>query len=371
MVVGRAPDVAPTAATVANLAGLQQNNVLQGRDLFREAFQHRYENDKRNDEYWTKHLDRTYGKTDAERERWFNKKAVLPEPFLWYVFHCMAEAILFMESGVTDPTQPDDPAWVQADSPMIQTDMKPANILLDTPETTQSWVRIYPKPLLADFGGVLRLSNAHTIRGQGGTWGFTPFEMMGPMEQRIANENRRKGPLRRAVPARGEPFAAPIAEVSAIGSAASVYELGATMHNLLTLDAPQQLGDAGNAKLAVPPYWSEQPRHMARRPWPWRGASRLARKDWGEQLERGHARPFAPRLLADGSLVEMEVPKELDGRGRSRGQWRMIDGESVWYPYSPVGAVKPAYSDRLIELGRDGRYRAAVSNSTAGRHPRE
>lgn len=87
----------------------------------------------------------------------------------------MAEAILFMESGVTDPTQPDDPAWVQADSPMIQTDMKPANILLDTPETTQSWVRIYPKPLLADFGGVLRLSNAHTIRGQGGTWGFTPF----------------------------------------------------------------------------------------------------------------------------------------------------------------------------------------------------
>lgn len=77
---------------------------------------------------------------------------VFPEPFVWYIFHGLAEALLFLESGQTTPGAAADPTW----RPIFHADIKPANILLYHEETgngAHTWHGHYPMPLLTDFGG--------------------------------------------------------------------------------------------------------------------------------------------------------------------------------------------------------------------------
>lgn len=94
----------------------------------------------------------------------------------------MAEAILLLERGITDPNKPTRDGW----QPLFHIDVKLANILLGDPERHPeddgyNWHAHYPKPLFADFGGAMEYPQATREdqiprEAQGaGTEGFSPF----------------------------------------------------------------------------------------------------------------------------------------------------------------------------------------------------
>jgi len=70
----------------------------------------------------------------------------LPEPYIWWVFTCIAEALLHLESVV----QARPNARQEQDEVIAFLDMKPLNILLDSQRVDQ--YPVYPRPLLSDFG---------------------------------------------------------------------------------------------------------------------------------------------------------------------------------------------------------------------------
>ncbi|KAG9568407.1 hypothetical protein KCU71_g2116, partial [Aureobasidium melanogenum] len=70
----------------------------------------------------------------------------IPEPYIWWVFACMAEALLRLESDV----QARPNARQEQDEVIALVDMKPANILLEDRRGDQ--YPVYPKPLLSDLG---------------------------------------------------------------------------------------------------------------------------------------------------------------------------------------------------------------------------
>ncbi|KAH0027187.1 hypothetical protein KCU78_g4067, partial [Aureobasidium melanogenum] len=70
----------------------------------------------------------------------------IPEPYIWWVFACIAEALLRLESDV----QARPNARQEQDEVIALVDMKPANILLEDRRGDQ--YPVYPKPLLSDLG---------------------------------------------------------------------------------------------------------------------------------------------------------------------------------------------------------------------------
>jgi serine/threonine protein kinase len=103
----------------------------------------------------------------------------IPEPYIWWVFMCIAEALLRLETVV----QARPNARQEQDEVIAFIDMKPPNILLDSQRGQQ--YPVYPKPLLSDFGAghILykedpRQDDKHTDRYfHGATRGFLPPEM--------------------------------------------------------------------------------------------------------------------------------------------------------------------------------------------------
>lgn len=90
---------------------------------------------------------------------------VMPEPFCWYLLHCLAEACCVLEKG--RPPRLDKGGSVAVDdddnnwTPMFHFDLKPGNILLNSPAKNPAywWQRNYPVPMMADLGGLARYPN--------------------------------------------------------------------------------------------------------------------------------------------------------------------------------------------------------------------
>ncbi|KAG9764056.1 hypothetical protein KCU75_g9750, partial [Aureobasidium melanogenum] len=74
------------------------------------------------------------------------RQTPIPEPYIWWVFTCIAEALLRLESVV----QARPNARQEQDEVIALMDMKPANILLKDRRGDQ--YPVYPKPLLSDLG---------------------------------------------------------------------------------------------------------------------------------------------------------------------------------------------------------------------------
>ncbi|KAH0367738.1 hypothetical protein KCU65_g4446, partial [Aureobasidium melanogenum] len=103
----------------------------------------------------------------------------IPEPYIWWVFTCMAEALLRLESVV----QARPNARQEQDEVIALVDMKPANILLEARRDDR--YPVYPKPLLSDLGASHILYKEDPLQEQhvkgsyfhGATPGFFPPEM--------------------------------------------------------------------------------------------------------------------------------------------------------------------------------------------------
>ncbi|KAI4850737.1 hypothetical protein E4T44_02570 [Aureobasidium sp. EXF-8845] len=103
----------------------------------------------------------------------------IPEPYVWWVFESVAEALLQLETVVR--ARPN--AREEQDEVIAFVDMKPANMLLGSYRGDQ--YPVYPKPLLSDFGAghILykedsRQDEKHKDRyPHGATPGFFPPEM--------------------------------------------------------------------------------------------------------------------------------------------------------------------------------------------------
>ncbi|KAF2732094.1 hypothetical protein EJ04DRAFT_344019 [Polyplosphaeria fusca] len=106
----------------------------------------------------------------------------VPEPFIWIVFRAMAELIYIMTTGLppiaSDELDLEDRA-VQNDEletmqdwvPMINTDIKPMNVVFSEPTANYP---AYPTPKMIDFGNVVLETQG--IWGAIGTRGFQPPE---------------------------------------------------------------------------------------------------------------------------------------------------------------------------------------------------
>ena len=84
----------------------------------------------------------------------------IPEPFLWYVFDCLAAAAQVMQHGMEQPPKNAwDRAIVQAWQTVVHRDLKPTNVFLREPPSGRAaqW-RLYPQPALGDFGLAIETS---------------------------------------------------------------------------------------------------------------------------------------------------------------------------------------------------------------------
>jgi serine/threonine protein kinase len=95
----------------------------------------------------------------------------IPEAYIWYVFMCIAEALLRFESVV----QARPNARQEQDEVLAFIDMKPANMLLDAPRGDR--YPVYPKPLVSDFGASHIVRQGDPPLAHGGTMGFNAPEM--------------------------------------------------------------------------------------------------------------------------------------------------------------------------------------------------
>ncbi|KAK2750864.1 hypothetical protein FQN55_001435 [Onygenales sp. PD_40] len=77
---------------------------------------------------------------------------MLPEAFIWHMFHNIATALLYCAHGHTGPQL--KPGWEE----IIHKDVKPGNVLLG-PEPSQDSAEIYPTCYLADFGMAYTIPN--------------------------------------------------------------------------------------------------------------------------------------------------------------------------------------------------------------------
>ncbi|ORY08052.1 kinase-like domain-containing protein [Clohesyomyces aquaticus] len=122
-------------------------------------------------------------------------KSRIPEPFIWYTFLQLSEAIYVLNTGSckcnkkladTRPETIVEDGW----KPIIHKDMKDENVFLGSPEKP---CRSYPRPLLADFGLSMDRSNVeYWLENEGpdvfkkgggmfaGTLGWHPPELVLP-----------------------------------------------------------------------------------------------------------------------------------------------------------------------------------------------
>lgn len=76
---------------------------------------------------------------------WSANRLILPEAFLWHVFHSMVNALCYCCYG-TNKQSSYRGGW----DGIVHMDIKPENMLLATPDQTTH--RLYPCVKLADFG---------------------------------------------------------------------------------------------------------------------------------------------------------------------------------------------------------------------------
>ncbi|KAL1645479.1 hypothetical protein SLS58_003788 [Diplodia intermedia] len=304
-----------------------------------------------------------------------DNELVIPEPFAWYLLHCLAQALHFLEKGHNDRhNKAKHPSW----TPKYHYDIKPGNILLDAPETDgPEWCRDYPKPILTDLGGAEDWpAMADTdqipnhVRG-GGTPRFSPFELFPHIVQYWSNKERTAGPARPgpAHPPAGFPIAVPptisrratphkaaLPENTHVRMHTSVHQVGAVLWCAMasrTSPAGQLFawrgagdgsGGAGEGN-PYPAWWDRLPAHQPRRPWPWRVAKKGDREKYGALAERGWVRGQKVVVRGGGRRVRA-LPRGLDRVGVRPREW--VAG--AWEPYGPEEALRPAFSGRLVEL---------------------
>lgn len=114
-----------------------------------------------------------YGDLHSLHETWNLeiRQYPIPEPFLWHLFHCLAESCLIMIQGSYD-TQEADLEWFE----IVHRDIKPANIFLCSPDS--SYFPQYPTPKLGDFGFAIETDpteNANDNPGRYAYAGTPPF----------------------------------------------------------------------------------------------------------------------------------------------------------------------------------------------------
>ncbi|KAB2575656.1 hypothetical protein DBV05_g5761 [Lasiodiplodia theobromae] len=292
----------------------------------------------------------------------------------------MARALDFIEKG-HEPGQVPPRPWQS----LFHYDFKPSNILLDAPATNgPEWCSHYPLPILADFGGAEAYPQPGAadqipshIRGYG-TKGFSPFELFQPNSQRLSNDERANGPARdtpvdaerNPLPplpptarARASPYKPPLPVDQQVRIHSSIFQLGVTIWCTMTNRiAPRGQvcawrggyapNDNRSKSNAYPAWWDYLPRHAPRRPWPWKVAKPLRKKEWKAMLGRGLAEapvveygPMHARRARYGPL-----PSSLDKLGaRPKSYIRRMAG-GMWVPLAPSESLKPRYSDQLVDL---------------------
>ncbi|KAK8187596.1 kinase-like domain-containing protein [Phyllosticta capitalensis] len=252
------------------------------------------------------------------------QKWVMPEPFCWYLLHCLAEACCVLEKG--RPPRLDKGGSVAVDdddnnwTPMFHFDLKPGNILLNSPAKNPAywWQRNYPVPMMADLGGLARYPNdrnakpdaygivsdqpkyqyprRHYLRGISGcgTPGYDPFELKTLDDQAMVNRMRPEDPL-------------PWNQKIRIHT--TVYQVGVVVHQAMT-----KSGNPANGED------NDDSRHRPRKETlPFRRGT--TRKSYEEEESTDDD--------SDGEALQ----KKLNAK-----------------PYSPQGALLPHYSHKLVDL---------------------
>ncbi|KAK8162647.1 hypothetical protein IWX90DRAFT_249621 [Phyllosticta citrichinensis] len=276
---------------------------------------------------------------------------ILPEPFCWYLLHCLAEASYVLENGEAPTSEgssrdPSDPSGTRGWKPIFHVDLKPGNIFLKEPAENPAywWQRNYPVPVMADFGGAARYPNDqskrpayfkcppglsgvlkgkyayeddtntvdapnHHVSGAG-THGYRSFELLDIGEQRRANEQRREANIAEGATT----FAETLPEGQPIRIHTTIFQIGSIlckgMRNMAYFLNLEQL------------WWDHKMENLSTGKGGWV-------KDPQQDYQKRHQKRFP--------TAELRRPGKND------------DGIDV-EPYSPKFSLSPHYSHELVDL---------------------
>lgn len=97
---------------------------------------------------------------EPHKDKEGNKRPI-PEAYIWWVFTCLANALVQMDCRVQNRSG----ARVERDEVIAMIDMKPGNVMMD--HTRGKHYPVYPKPLLSDFGSahILYKEDPKNVKG--------------------------------------------------------------------------------------------------------------------------------------------------------------------------------------------------------------
>ncbi|KAK7523052.1 uncharacterized protein IWZ02DRAFT_490446 [Phyllosticta citriasiana] len=118
---------------------IDKNNVIQRRIVVKRDHHHLHESCSRQKGYtYTEYA--THGDLSTFFKYSSAYQFILPEEFCWYLLHCLAEASYVLENGEAPSSEGSGRDSLDQDSaekwkPIFHFDLKPGNILLDSPAT--------------------------------------------------------------------------------------------------------------------------------------------------------------------------------------------------------------------------------------------
>lgn len=169
-----------------------------------------------------------------------NYEDYLPEPFLWRVFHALAQVTIAMKIGLYHPTaalaHPGMGPWDE----IVHLDLKPGNIFLAAP--SDHFFPAYPTPLVGDFGSAIRTTPTDPLNPNIYLHSVQTRGFVAPEQNSYVDADTL------------EPV-----DDERILAHTNIYGIGALMYSIITMNQPRQPEFLGTGERDLLNIWADAP----------------------------------------------------------------------------------------------------------------